>query len=118
MALEDFLPATGVYRHALAKTLDDGTIITALPERLPFEDRNDTILHIANGRERLWDLAQRYYPNRTFNWDLWDVIMQFQPEPITDPSVPLPSGKEVFIPSADYIDEVFDGPTLAAFPEI
>lgn len=118
MALQDYIPATGVYRHAFAKTLDDGSVVNTLPERLPADDRDDTILHIANGREFLWDLAQRYYPGQPLGWDLWEVIMQFQPSPFQDASVPIPEGTEVLIPSVEYIDDVYNGPSLISFPVI
>jgi len=113
------LLTSSIYRHALAVRTDEGAIIFELPERLPFEDRDDTIVHIANGQEYLWDLAQRYYSNtRAQAFDLWDVIAQFQPEPIVDSSVPLPEGKEILIPSIDYIEEVVSGPSLASTPEL
>jgi hypothetical protein len=107
------------YRHARAIQFDDGRIIFRLPERIPFEDRDDSILHISNGRERLWDLAQLYYGSEVRDAiDLWEVIAQFQPEPIQDPSIPLQAGLSVLIPSLEYIEDVAFGDSLSDVPEI
>lgn len=113
------LPTSSVYRHALAVRKDDGSIIFQVPERIPFEDRDDTIVHVCNGQEYLWELAQRYYGDiRDVALDLWDIIAQFQPEPVTDSSVPIAEGTEILIPSIDYIEEVVSGESLSETPEI
>jgi len=110
---------SSVYRHAVALQEDDGTIYFSLPERLPFEDRDDTIIHSASGTEYLWELAQRYYAqNRVNAFDMWEVIAQFQPEPIQDASLPVPKGQIVLIPSEDYIEDFLFGEPLSLVPVI
>lgn len=118
LVFESPIFTASIYRHALAIQKDDGSVIFLLPERLPFEDRDDTISHIGNGEEYLWDLALRYYPDRPNSWDLWDVIMQFQTEPIQDASIPVPKGREILIPSDEYLEEVVSGQPLSEVPEI
>ena len=88
-----------IYRHALLDRRDDGALFYTVPERLPFEDRDDTIIHVGSGSEFLWDLAQRYYGQQRENaFDLWEVIGLFQLEPIQDASVPVSEGQVVLIP--------------------
>lgn len=119
MAFQAPIFTGSIYRHAAAVRLDSGEIVFRLPERLPFEDRDDTILHVANGEEYLWDLAQRYYAQvRSNAFDMWEIIAQFQPEPIQDTSIPLPKGKEILIPSSDYIEDVVYGESLREIPAV
>ena len=119
MAFERPLLTGSIYRHALGVQEDDGSILFSLPERLPFEDRDDTIIHVGNGQEYLWDLAHRYYGrSRSTAFDLWEIIMSFQPEPIQDASIRVVEGKEILIPSLDYIAETVNGPSLTESPEL
>lgn len=113
------LHVNSVYRHAAFFVRADGAMFFHVPERVGFEYDDDYVVHIANGSEYLWDLAVHYYSGvRGSPVDLWEAIAMFQPEPIQDPSVPLPQGKEVFIPSADFIEEVLQGPSLADTPDL
>lgn len=108
-----------IYRHALITEKEDGTIIYQLPERLPFIETDDIRVHTVQQEERLYDLAIMYYgKTRTTPWIYWEVIANFQPVPIIDPSVPLPEGSEIYIPSDSYIEEVALGPTLTDAPEL
>jgi hypothetical protein len=115
-----------LYRHANAVRIDDSpggiddnAVVWQVPERLPFENRPDNIIHIVTRGERIYDLAQFYFSHFVPNAvDLWEVIAQFQPEPIIDPSVPLTPNREIYIPSKDYIDEVAQGAVLIEVPDL
>jgi len=116
-------PATAsvssLYRHSRLTQKEDGSVFFTLPERVSFDDQDDVTTHIANGQEFLWDIAQQYYKRVYVSpLDLWEVLMQFQPEPIQDPSVPVPLGQEVYIPSLEWIEEVAFGQSLADVPEL
>lgn len=108
-----------LYRHAPAVLADDGSVLFLNPERVPFEDRDDTIEYTATGHEYLWDIALAHY-GLTYigDIDLGEVIANFQPEPIQDLSVPVAEGRELHIPSMDYITEVVKGPPLSDEPEL
>jgi len=108
-----------VYRHANIIQNEDSTIVFTLPERVGYEYDDDITIHIVSDGERLYDIAQFHYKDTAIApWDLWDMLAQFQPEPILDPSVPLPSNMEIYIPSADFIEDAFFGMSLAETPEI
>jgi hypothetical protein len=49
---------------------------------------------------------------------MWEVIAQFQPQPIQDASVPVPKGQRVLIPSSEYIEDVLFGEPLSLVPTI
>ena len=116
---EFYIDVSSLYRHASIRRLDDGTVLHTLPERLPYENRDDTTIHIATGGAYLWDLAKLHYgQTQPSAWDLWEVIAEFQPVPITDASLPLRKGTEIHIPSDEYIAEVVDGAPLSDTPEI
>lgn len=118
-----------VYRHSRVTRLDDpdlagsvgpvDSVIFTLPERVSYEDLEDTSIHIAKDKEYLWDILPQYY--RHSKWkplELLDIIAQFQPEPIVDYSVPLPIGLEVHLPPEDYIDEAVNGASLVDVAEL
>jgi hypothetical protein len=118
-----------LYRHAPAVQLDSSnhlapgtalnSILFRLPERVDYEDDDDIIIHIVADGERLYDIAQFHYGTARNNpWDMWEVIAQFQPEPILDPSVILETGREIYIPSSEFIEEVAYGPTLTDTPKL
>lgn len=105
--------SSGLYRHAQAFKKEDGTTYYSNPERIPYEERDDTIIHTCYGGEYLWDLANLYYQGvHPVPFDLAEIIAQFQPNPIVDWSVPMIRGREVLIPSVEYIEEVAYGDSL------
>ena len=109
----------GLERHGEAYVNDDGEVHLSLPERLPFEERDDTEIHIVQGEETLLDIAAQHY-RRTFRnpVDLWQVIAEFQEHTIIDPSVPLDKGMIVLIPSKYYCADIAFGESLSEYPQI
>ena len=119
MTIRKPFPVSSLYRHAQSVQALDGSVLFMNPERLPFIDRDDTIIYIASGQDYLWNIAQFHYNKTSIQTiELGEVIAQFQPEPIQDLSIPVQAGRELYIPSWDYIAEVVKGPSLAEEPEL
>lgn len=117
-------PALTVYlpwlaRHGQAYQNAAGVIHLTLPERLPHVIRDDSVIHVCKGDERLQDIAVYYYRDTYENAvDMWEVIAQFQEDPIVDGSIPLPANRVLEIPSVEYIQEVALGEPLHEYPAI
>jgi hypothetical protein len=119
MATRKPLLVGSLYRHAMAVQDEDSTVIFLNPERVSFEDRDDTTIYISNGTEYLWDMAQTHYGNISLgDISLIEVIAQFQPDPIQDLSIRPKEQLEMYIPSMAFINEVVLGPSLAEEPEL
>lgn len=113
------ISASGLYRHSTVVSLDDGSVVYRLPERLRYLPMDGTISHVCVNGELLWDIAVLYYGRwRSRALDLWEVLAQFQPSPILDASVPLKSGKVILVPPVEYIEEIAYGTSLATLPAI
>lgn len=106
--------SSGLYRHAQAfKKSGTGLIYFSNPERIPYEDREDTIIHTCRGGEFLWEICQEYYLSVVPNpIDMMEIVANFQPAPLQDWTVPLRRGQVLLIPSNDFIEEVPFGDSL------
>ena len=114
-ALTTYLP--WLSRHARPYQNALGEVHLTVPERLPHMQRDDTVVHICKDGETLQGLAVMYYQNSISNAvDCWEIIAQFQEDPIVDGSVPLGVGRVLLIPSAEYIREVALGDPLHEYP--
>jgi hypothetical protein len=73
-----------------------------LDEREPFRYRAqpDNVHHTAQEGDTWWGLAQRYFPTFERASGLWWALCEFQPQPVVDPTVVIPAGAVVVIPSA------------------
>lgn len=67
--------------------------------RFGYRDLPDNRLHVVRGGERLWHVSQLAFPGHPRNGNLWWVIADFQPEPILDPTIILPDGQQLYVPS-------------------
>jgi hypothetical protein len=106
--------SSGAYRHAQAYKIErTGVLYFSNPERIPYEERDDTTLHTCSGGEFLWevciDFYKEAYPNPA---DLAEFVANFQPDPIVDLSVPMRAGQQLYMPSEDFIEEVAYGDSL------
>jgi len=117
-ALSLFLP--WLARHGQAYQNADGEVHLTLPERLPYIDRDDTATHVCKAGERLFDIAIHYFKDSMGDYavDCWEIIAQFQEDPIVDGSVTLPVGLVLLIPSDEYIQEVALGEPLHEYPRV
>ena len=108
----------GLEKHGTPYIADSIKVYVSLPERIPFEIRDDSITHVCTGKERVFDLAIRYYRGLYKNpIDHWRTIAQFQEDPIIDPSIPLRSGRIITIPSPAFNDDVAYGDSLTDYPQ-
>jgi hypothetical protein len=109
----------GLERHGEVYVDDDGKVFLALPERLPFMDRDDTGIHIAQGDETLMDIATLHYKGAFKQpLDLVEVLAQFQEHTVVDFSIPLASGTVVLLPSMEYITDIAFGDSLLEFAQV
>lgn len=89
------------YRYVAAEQDEDSKWF--LPDREPFsyQDLSDNIIHVAQGDETWEHIAGRYYPSFARSCLLYWVIVDFQPDdnPVIDPTLKIPAGKEIYLPS-------------------
>jgi hypothetical protein len=110
---------SGLERHGVPYSDELGRVFVSLPERLPFEELDESIMHVCKGEERLFDLAIIYYGGMYRNAvDLWPIIAQAQEDPIIDPSIPLAVGEVIMIPSISYIEMTAFGTPLTEYPRL
>ncbi len=106
-------------RHGLAYKNANGEIHVSLPERLPHLMDNQTLIHICKDGERLQDIAIFYYKDTLPSpVDYWEVIAQFQEDPILDGSTLLKEGTVLQIPSTGYMQQLIFGDSLSEYPAI
>jgi len=109
---------TGLYIHASAFKTSDGLLYWSMPERLVYEDRDDNVFQECNGDELLVDIVIEHYkdmfPNPVV---LLDIVCQFQPNPIIDPSRRLTPGQMIVLPSYTYCEDALSS-SITESPEI
>lgn len=106
-------------RHGRAYVNNAGEIHITLPERLPHVERDDTVVHVCSEGEYLQQIAIQHYKDRIPNAvDCWEIIAQFQEDPIVDGSMPLRANQIILIPSVGYIHEVALGDPLHEVPKL
>jgi len=92
---------------------------TQLSERVPFgyRDLSDNVQYQVKEGDSLYSLAAKYFRGVTYPAQLWWVIADFQPEPIHDPTLKLPVGKTLVIPSMRALTELIFSETRRAESE-
>jgi hypothetical protein len=94
------------YSFTTAQQDKDGNLF--LSSRVPFRYQNlpDNRVHIIAEGDTVFRLAHRYFLPLDEAPTLWDVICDFQPDPIIDPTLKLRPGRALFIPSVRTVIEV------------
>ena len=80
----------------------DADGIMYLDDREPFtyREKADTIVHVAREGDTWERLAQLYYSGISERASgLWWVICEFQPQIVVDPTLAIPNGSLVYVPS-------------------
>lgn len=79
-----------------------------LSERAPFSFRvlSDNRQHVVHEGETIFSIAARYFAGLPRPAGLWWVIADFQPDPIHDPTIRLPIGTVLTIPSTRTVEEL------------
>jgi nucleoid-associated protein YgaU len=89
-------------RYRYNRAYADAVAYPYLDEREPVRYRaeRDNVFHTAQAGDTWWGLAQRYYPGYERASGLWWALCEFQPQPVVDPTLAIPAGTVVVIPSA------------------
>jgi len=89
------------YRYVEAQQDDDDKWFLTDREPYEYKDLADNIVHIASGEETWQHIAGRYYRNFPKGCRLYWILIDFQPDenPVIDPTLAIPAGKEITIPS-------------------
>ena len=94
-------PPTKLSRHRFSRGLRDEQGREYLTDRPVFgyRDLPDNVPHVVQEGDTLWGLAARYFAGVEGAALLWWVVADFQPEPISDPTLALVPGEVVVVPS-------------------
>ena len=100
---------TSRYAFCEGIVLEDGAI--DLSARVPYRYRqhSDTREHVVREGDTLWTLADAYFAPAPRAASFWWAIADFQPTPITDPTVRLEPGARILIPSRRVLLDVILG---------
>ena len=97
------------YQGSRARLIDDpkrGEIMNMdLPEPVGYMARADTRTHQVTAGDTWTNLAARYFPSFPRPEALFWVIMDFQPVPYVDPTVPPLSASILYVPSEGFVHE-------------
>ena len=90
-------------RYSFCERLKDAQGRFYLSERTPFRYRAlaDNRVHVVERGDTLTTLADKYFHPQPNAAQLWWVIADFQRDPIHDPTIELPVGQTLVIPSVD-----------------
>ena len=78
-------------------------------EPFTFKDYADNRLHPVVEGDTLFNLAARYFSPIENAASLWWVIADYQPDPIHDPTIALPVGSTLVIPSVrTVVEDIFN----------
>ena len=94
-------PPTKHSRHRFSRGLRDEQGREYLTERPVYGYRElpDNIPHVVQEGDTLWGLAARYFAGVEGAALLYWAIADYQPEPISDPTLQLVAGEVVVVPS-------------------
>jgi hypothetical protein len=102
------MPPLAFSRYQFSKGLKDasGDLCLTDPEPVRYQEMADNRLHTVVLGDTLQTLADRYFPGFTNAPQLGWVLADFQPEPITDPTLRLTTGRVLAIPSERFLKDV------------
>lgn len=90
----------------------DGRLSLSEREPFGFRELRDTTIHLSREGDSWWTLAGHYYEafvTADLAFDpsqLWWILADFQPEPVIDPTVVIPVGTALYIPSLRAVHEL------------
>lgn len=88
-------------RYTFCEGREDSAGRQFLTPRVPYRYRDlpDNVRHVARQGDTWWGLAARYFAGARRPAGYWWAIADFQPVPVTDPTVALVAGQVVVVPS-------------------
>ena len=104
------MPPRRFSRHTftIGRADAQGRLYLSDRKRFLYRSLPDNIEHTVKQGDTLWTLAGRYFASLPRPAGLWWVIMDFQPDPIHDPTLELVPGTVLHIPSERTIlEEIF-----------
>lgn len=113
------------YTFCQATQQADGTLMLADYEPFPFQPLEDNTQYVAAAGDTWFTIAGRAFAPLPRPAGLYWILLDFQPQPVLDPTVPPAPGTPIWIPSVRTVTELIfsesrrqvtlDGePTLAA----
>lgn len=93
------------FRDALGPEAEANKLQLTDRDPYSFAAFSDNRVHIVCEGDTLFTLASRYFASFPNPGELWWIIADFQPDPIIDPTLKLPLGAELFIPSERTVSE-------------
>lgn len=87
------------FRNCFETTDENGALFTVDDTPYPYVDLADNTTYQVKDGEMWWNIADKVFAPLEYAIRLWWVIMDFQPEPYLDATVPPPVGTLLVIPS-------------------
>jgi hypothetical protein len=96
----DRLVAYSRFRSCFETVDDAGVLYTVDDTPFAYQALADNGTYQVKGGETWPEIADAVYAALPYGWHLWWVIMDFQPTPYLDPTVPPTAGTVLVYPSA------------------
>jgi hypothetical protein len=97
------------YQYSVATLDQSGALLLSDPEPFAYVALADNVIHTAETGDRLWFLAHRYFQPLARPSGLWWILADFQPVPIFDPTLSIPAGTTIYIPSVrTVLEQIFN----------
>jgi hypothetical protein len=93
------------FMHSLGLRDAEGRLFLTEREPFRFSEFADTRLHLVAEGDTLFHLAGTYFAPLPRACGYWWAIADFQPQPMHDPTLALPMGNRLFIPSVRALEE-------------
>ena len=109
---------TDYSRYLFCQGITDSDGNLFLTDRVPFRfvERDDNRTHTVAEGDTLFVLADRYFSGLPRPSQFFWILMDFQPEPIFDPTLRLALGTQLVIPSVRcVVEEIFNESRRADF---
>lgn len=87
------------FRSCFETTDDDGVLFTVDDTPFSYTDLADNSTYEVKAGDTWWSIADEVFAPLDYSFQLWWVIMDFQPEPYLDPTVMPTAGTVLYIPS-------------------
>jgi hypothetical protein len=95
----DRMPTYSRYRNSFETVDADGALFTVDDTPFPYVNLPDNSTHEVRAGESWFDIARTVFASLPYGQHLFGVLMDFQPTPYLDPTVPPPVGTVLYVPS-------------------